>query len=52
MIDKSFKSISRFNGSGELCNQAMQRNGGGSRVVLDTLPPPSADGGRSYDMVT
>jgi hypothetical protein len=25
----------------------MQRNGGGSRLDIDTLPPPSADGGRS-----
>ena len=25
----------------------MQRNGGGSRLDMDTLPPPSADGGRS-----
>jgi hypothetical protein len=29
-------------------NHAMQRNGGGSSFGIDTLPPPSADGGRSH----
>jgi len=28
-------------------NKAMQRNGGSSRLDIDTLHPPSADGGRS-----
>ena len=27
-------------------NKAMQRNGGSSRLDIDTLHPPSADGGR------
>ena len=30
----------------------MQRNGGSSRVDIDTLPPPSADGGRSPQKTT